>query len=134
MTTSTAPTVRPCRPTRDWRHPNARARSRRGRARRDPGVARRVAAARTALLYLWGLGASGYGNDFYAAAVQAGTQELEGVLLRLLRLGEPHHVDKPPAVALADGISGRIFGFNSWSMLAPQAIEGVLTVGSCTPR
>jgi hypothetical protein len=28
----------------------------------------------TAVLYLWGLGASGYANDFYAAAVQAGTK------------------------------------------------------------
>jgi hypothetical protein len=30
--------------------------------------------AGTALLYLWNLSASGYANDFYAAAVQAGTQ------------------------------------------------------------
>ena len=28
----------------------------------------------TALLYLWGLGASGWANSFYAAAVQAGSE------------------------------------------------------------
>ena len=28
-------------------------------------------------------------------------------------------------------LSGRIFGFNSWSMLVPQAIEGVLRSGCC---
>ena len=28
----------------------------------------------TAVLYLWGLGASGYANEFYASAVQAGTR------------------------------------------------------------
>ena len=28
----------------------------------------------TGILYLWGLGASGWGNSFYSAAVQAGTK------------------------------------------------------------
>ncbi len=31
--------------------------------------------AATALLYFWNLTASGYGNSFYAAAVQSGTQD-----------------------------------------------------------
>ena len=30
--------------------------------------------AATAVLYFWNLTASGYGNSFYAAAVQSGTQ------------------------------------------------------------
>ena len=30
--------------------------------------------AATALLYLWGLGASGWANSFYSAAVQAGSE------------------------------------------------------------
>ena len=30
--------------------------------------------AGTAVLYLWGLGASGWANAFYSAAVQAGSQ------------------------------------------------------------
>ncbi len=38
-----------------------------------------------------GLGRSGWANAFYSAAVQAGTAELEGVLLRLLRRRQLHH-------------------------------------------
>ncbi|MBP7890870.1 MAG: hypothetical protein KA029_17560, partial [Ilumatobacteraceae bacterium] len=30
--------------------------------------------AATGVLYIWGLGASGWANDFYSAAVQAGTR------------------------------------------------------------
>ena len=57
----------------------------------------------TAVLYLWGLGASGWANSYYSAAAQAGVAELEGVLLRLDRRVELHHVDKTPGVDLADG-------------------------------
>ena len=38
-------------------------------------------------------------------------------------------VDKPPAFLWPMEISARIFGLNSWSVLAPQALEGVATVG-----
>ena len=31
--------------------------------------------AATAILYLWNLAATGYGNSFYAAAIQAGTKD-----------------------------------------------------------
>ena len=36
--------------------------------------------AATALLYLWDLGASGYANTYYAAAVQAGSQDWTALL------------------------------------------------------
>ena len=51
----------------------------------------RAPARHRALLYLWGLGASGWANTYYSAAVQAGDEELEGVLLRLVRRVELHH-------------------------------------------
>ena len=57
----------------------------------------------TAFLYIWGLGASGWANSFYSAAVQAGSTELEGVLLRLLRLRELHHGRQATGVAVGDG-------------------------------
>ncbi|GGM29028.1 glycosyltransferase family 39 protein [Dactylosporangium sucinum] len=82
----------------------------------------------TALLYLWGLSASGYANSFYAAAVQAGTQSWKALLFGSLDPGNVITVDKPPAALWVMGLSGRIFGFNSWSLLAPQALEGVLAV------
>jgi 4-amino-4-deoxy-L-arabinose transferase-like glycosyltransferase len=82
----------------------------------------------TAVLYLWGLGSSGYANDFYAAAVQAGTQSWKALFFGSLDAGNSITVDKPPAALWVMGLSGRIFGFSSWSMLAPQALAGVASV------
>src|SRR5207302_160175 len=38
-------------------------------------------------------------------------------------------VDKPPASLWIMELSGRLFGFGTWSMLVPQALEGVAAVG-----
>ncbi|HEX4702284.1 MAG TPA: glycosyltransferase family 39 protein [Pseudonocardiaceae bacterium] len=91
-------------------------------------VALAVLLAGTAVLYLWNLSASGYANDFYAAAVEAGTRSWKALLFGSLDPGNAITVDKPPAALWVIGLSGRIFGFSSWSLLAPQAIEGVLSV------
>ncbi|MDT4934885.1 MAG: hypothetical protein QOK11_2777, partial [Pseudonocardiales bacterium] len=82
----------------------------------------------TALLYTWNLGASGYGNEFYAAAVQAGTKSWTAFFFGSFDSSNFITVDKPPLALWPMELSGRIFGFNSWSMLLPQAVEGVLTV------
>jgi hypothetical protein len=37
-------------------------------------------------------------------------------------------VDKPPMSLWVMGLSARAFGFNAWSILLPQAVEGVATV------
>nr|WP_125079772.1 glycosyltransferase family 39 protein [Mycobacterium sp. P7213] len=84
--------------------------------------------AATAVLYLWGLGAAGYANEFYAAAVQAGTQSWKALLFGSLDPGNAITVDKPPAAIWVMALSGRLFGFNSWSMLVPQALMGVASV------
>lgn len=82
----------------------------------------------TAVLYLWNLSASGYANDFYAAAVKAGTEDLKAALFASLDSSNAITVDKPPASIWLMALSGRIFGFSSWSMLIPQALLGVGTV------
>ncbi|WP_210717630.1 glycosyltransferase family 39 protein [Amycolatopsis acididurans] len=82
----------------------------------------------TAVLYLWNLGASGYANDFYAMAVQAGTKSWEALFFGSLDPGNVITVDKPPAAMWLMGLSGRIFGFNTWSMLVPEALCGVASV------
>jgi 4-amino-4-deoxy-L-arabinose transferase-like glycosyltransferase len=82
----------------------------------------------TALLYLVGLGASGYANEFYAAAVQAGTQSWKAFFFGSFDSSNFITVDKPPLSLWPMELSGRIFGFNSWSMLVPQALEGVAAV------
>ncbi|GAA4934694.1 4-amino-4-deoxy-L-arabinose transferase-like glycosyltransferase [Actinomycetospora succinea] len=83
----------------------------------------------TAVTYLWNLGASGWANSFYAAAVQAGTQSPKAWLFGALDAPGLITVDKPPASLWVMALSGRIFGFSSWSMLVPQALMGVASVG-----
>jgi 4-amino-4-deoxy-L-arabinose transferase-like glycosyltransferase len=83
----------------------------------------------TAFLYLWDLGASGWANSFYAAAVQAGTKSWKAMFFGSSDSSNFITVDKPPAFLWPMEISARIFGLNSWSMLVPQALEGVATVG-----
>ena len=84
-----------------------------------------VLLAGTGALYLWNLGASGWANSFYAAAVQAGTQNWTAFFFGSLDAGNAITVDKPPASLWPMEIAGRIFGFSSWSMLVPQALMGV---------
>ena len=79
----------------------------------------------TAGLYLYALGSLGWANQFYAAAVQAGTQDLKAWLFGSLDAGNAITVDKPPAAIWVMAAAGRIFGFNPWSMLIPQALMGV---------
>ncbi|HET8880143.1 MAG TPA: glycosyltransferase family 39 protein, partial [Arthrobacter sp.] len=83
----------------------------------------------TAVLYLWNLGATGYANSFYAAAVQAGTKDWTALLFGSLDAGNAITVDKPPAAFWIPALAGRIFGFSPLSMLVPQALMGVAAVG-----
>ncbi|OBB03613.1 glycosyl transferase [Mycobacteriaceae bacterium 1482268.1] len=79
----------------------------------------------TAVLYLWGLGSSGWANSYYAAAAQAGTQDLTAWLFGSHDAGNAITVDKPPAALWVMALSGRLFGFNAFTMLLPQALMGV---------
>ncbi|MEV4146321.1 glycosyltransferase family 39 protein [Amycolatopsis sp. NPDC049691] len=85
--------------------------------------------AATAVLYFWDLTASGYGNSFYAAAVQSGTQSWKAWLFGSLDSGNVLTVDKPPAALWVATAFARIFGFSSFTVLAPQAMMGVASVG-----
>ncbi|QIS22950.1 ArnT family glycosyltransferase [Nocardia terpenica] len=91
-----------------------------------PGLATLLVA--TAVLYLWGLRSAGWGNPYYAAAVQSGTKSWKALLFASLDPGNAITVDKPPAAMWVMGLSGRVFGFSSWSMLMPQAMMGVAAV------
>ena len=83
----------------------------------------------TAVGYLWNLGINGYSNDFYAAAIQAGSHSWKAMFFGSFDSQSFITVDKPPASLWPMELSGRIFGFSSWSMLAPEALEGVAVVG-----
>jgi 4-amino-4-deoxy-L-arabinose transferase-like glycosyltransferase len=82
----------------------------------------------TAVAYVWGLDASGWGNSFYAAAVQAGTKSWKAMFFGSFDSSNFITVDKPPASLWVMELSSRLFGLNSWSLLVPQALEGVATV------
>ncbi|MEV0197281.1 glycosyltransferase family 39 protein [Nonomuraea sp. NPDC050691] len=84
--------------------------------------------AATAVLYLWGLGSSGWANAFYSAAVQAGTQSWKAFFFGSSDAANAITVDKTPASLWPMELSARIFGLNTWSILVPQALMGVATV------
>jgi 4-amino-4-deoxy-L-arabinose transferase-like glycosyltransferase len=82
----------------------------------------------TAVLYLWGLNASGWANAFYSAAVQAGTHSWKAAFYGASDAAGSITVDKSPLFLWPMEITARIFGLNPWSILVPNAIEGVLSV------
>ncbi|MFD8720286.1 glycosyltransferase family 39 protein [Streptomyces sp. NPDC059629] len=84
--------------------------------------------AATLLLYLYNLSASGYANSFYSAAVQAGSKSWKAFFFGSLDAGNAITVDKPPASLWPMELSVRIFGLNSWAILAPEVLMGVATV------
>ncbi|WP_433319246.1 ArnT family glycosyltransferase [Micromonospora sp. CA-269861] len=100
--------------------------------RRSPAWARPALAIlllATGVLYLWGLGASGWANSFYAAAVQAGSVSWKAFLYGSSDAANSITVDKTPASLWLMALSVRVFGLNSWAMLVPQALCGVASVG-----
>ncbi|GAA1105458.1 hypothetical protein GCM10009629_56700 [Pseudonocardia alni] len=81
--------------------------------------------AATAALYLWGLSASGWANAFYAAAAQAGGQSWSAWFFGASDAAGGITVDKAPGALWPIGLSVRLFGLSSWSVLVPQALMGV---------
>jgi 4-amino-4-deoxy-L-arabinose transferase-like glycosyltransferase len=79
----------------------------------------------TALLYLWGLGASGWANSFYSAAAQAGSASWKAFFFGSSDAANSITVDKTPLAIWPMALSVRVFGLSSWSILVPQALEGV---------
>ena len=100
--------------------------------RRDPVWARPALLAllaATAVLYLWRLGASGWANAYYSAAVQAGATSWKAFFFGSSDASNFISVDKAPAFLWPMELTARVFGVNAWSILVPQALEGVAAVG-----
>ncbi len=81
-----------------------------------------------AVTYLVNLTVSGYGNLYYAAAAQAGSQSWTAWFFGSLDAGDFITIDKPPLSTMVLGLSVRVFGLSSWSVLAPQALMGIAAV------
>jgi 4-amino-4-deoxy-L-arabinose transferase-like glycosyltransferase len=131
MTAVAIEPVAPAAPADDSGHATRWRRMIRGRES-DPAWVRPSLVALlvgTALLYIVGLGASGWANSFYSAAVQAGTKSWKAFFFGSFDSSNFITVDKPPASLWVMELSARIFGVNAWSILVPQALEGVAAVG-----
>ena len=82
----------------------------------------------TALLYTWRLSASGWANSFYSAAVQAGSTSWKAFFFGSSDASNFITVDKSSAFLWPMDLLARVIGVNSWSILVPQALEGVASV------
>jgi 4-amino-4-deoxy-L-arabinose transferase-like glycosyltransferase len=80
-------------------------------------------------LCLWNLTISGYSNEYYAAATRAGTESWKAWFFGAIDPGSFITVDKPPLSLWLMGLSARIFGFSSFSLLLPQALCTIAAVG-----
>ncbi|MBW3089826.1 glycosyltransferase family 39 protein [Bifidobacterium sp. 82T25] len=82
----------------------------------------------TAIIMFVNLTASGYANEFYSAAAQAGSKDWWAFLWGSLDSGNAITVDKPPASIWLMALSVRIFGLSSFAILLPEALCGMASV------
>jgi 4-amino-4-deoxy-L-arabinose transferase-like glycosyltransferase len=81
-----------------------------------------------ALLYLVNLTVSGFANTYYSAAALAASQSWSAWFFGSIDSANFITVDKPPLATMLMGLSVRLFGLDSWSILLPEALAGVATV------
>jgi 4-amino-4-deoxy-L-arabinose transferase-like glycosyltransferase len=85
--------------------------------------------ALASVLCLWDLTRNGYSNDYYAAAARAGSESWKAWFFGALDPGSFITVDKPPLSLWLSGLSARVFGFSSFSILLPEALCTIAAVG-----
>src|SRR5512144_2549565 len=109
-----------------------------GSGSRVPTRARAVVASRpelfallalAAVLDLWALDRNGFANEYYSAAVRSMTTSWHAFLFGSFDAAGVMTVDKPPLALWIQAASAKAFGLSSWSLLVPQALMGVATVG-----
>ena len=81
-----------------------------------------------ALLNLWALSRNGWANTYYSAAVRSMSTNWHDFLYGSFDASGVMTVDKPPLALWVQALSVRVFGFDSLSILVPQAIMGVVSV------
>ncbi len=85
--------------------------------------------ALTAVVYLVNLTVSGFANVFYSGAAWAASQSWSAWFMGSIDPSNFITVDKPPLATMVMGLSVRLFGLSSASILLPEALMGVATVG-----
>ncbi|TAL09743.1 MAG: glycosyltransferase family 39 protein, partial [Chloroflexota bacterium] len=81
-----------------------------------------------AILYLVNLTVSGFANTYYSAAALAASKSWSAWFFGSFDAANFITVDKPPLSTMLMGLSVRLFGLNSWSILLPEALCGVAMV------
>src|SRR3954454_8443421 len=79
-------------------------------------------------VYVFNLSVSGYANTFYSMAAQAAGRDWAAWFWGSLDPSNFITLDKPPLATMLMGLSVRVFGLSSWSILLPEAVCGVATV------
>src|SRR5215216_640634 len=95
-----------------------------------PGVRPELAALLgvAGLLNVWALQRNGFANEYYSAAVRAMSSDWHAFLYGSFDSAGVMTVDKPPLALWVQALSVKAFGFDSLSMLVPQALMGVASV------
>ena len=81
-----------------------------------------------AIVYIVNLTVSGFANTYYSAAALAASQSWSAWFFGSIDSANFITVDKPPLSTMAMGLSVKLFGLSSWTVLLPEALMGVGTV------
>jgi hypothetical protein len=81
-----------------------------------------------AVMYVWNLTVSGYANTYYSAAAVSASRSWSAWFFGSFDSANFITVDKPPLSTMVMGLSVRLFGLSSWTILLPEALAGVASV------
>ncbi len=79
-------------------------------------------------LRAWNLGQNGWGAEYYSAAVRSMAGSWHNFWFCAFDPRGFISVDKPPVALWIQVASTKLFGFNPWALLLPEAVEGVACV------
>ncbi|MFN8111531.1 MAG: glycosyltransferase family 39 protein, partial [Thermoleophilia bacterium] len=123
MSTLTSPAARGPR-----RHPRPRSRAG-SRLRAGPHPELGALLITAATLGLWGLSRNSMASLYYSAAVRSMTESWSNFFFGSFDASGVMTVDKPPLALWVQAASVKVFGFNSWAILVPEALMSVASVG-----
>ncbi|MFC4778674.1 glycosyltransferase family 39 protein [Paenibacillus sp. GCM10023252] len=81
------------------------------------------------ILNIYNIGEQDLGNTYYAAAVKSMLQSWHNFFYASYDPAGFITVDKPPVAMWVQTISASLFGYHGWSLILPQVLAGVLSVG-----
>ncbi|NYC28726.1 glycosyltransferase family 39 protein [Clostridium saccharobutylicum] len=82
----------------------------------------------SSILNFANLGIEGYANTYYSAGVKSMMMNFKNFFFVSSDPSGFVTVDKPPVGFWLQTICAKIFGFNGWSVILPQALAGVISV------